>query len=711
MKKALVFTLTIMCILILLDSYISPVDNATNNEHQTNVSNVIYLDNNITIKKNQTISFDNENIKIFGQNISIMDYGELNITNSMLMSITYTVVINVYGGKINIINSSIDARGHLDVVNSTAKFINTVIPKNATMSYYFQKDNILFYQSSIGIYSDKVKSICYRAGVLYGNSYPYSKPGDIPLKAQIFYNKSYSGKLNLKLSLYGDNNGTGEIELYEHDTFIKNISVPVQEGYYTLNETITLPVDIHSKEIGNLQYLAFKIPENSNGDIAGEDGNITFDNITVVALSNDSENYYGLDNYNLVVYNSSIDAYHSSFGTNMKNYYIYQRILNPNKKSIFLINSTFSSFNSLYSGSAYTNSPFFNINSSVYYFEVPTFHFTNGIQTLQLFYNIFPNNHNKSLNQMAVKYNEKVKNNSSLSYYKPSYLFEIQNNNSVEYYGDYELTSGRYQYNFSIPPLPLFKQQYNLALDVKIPDIKYSLYVPHQLISGKKEQLLLNITSGLYSSKVKAMVSFSNMVIYNQTLILSKNQTISIPINIYSKNNGKLCYNISYNNLLYNYSINKSDILLLKFMPQKIIPHRYILTIDSSQTNWELIIENKTVNEKNKTTVLILPSGYYNITIKKSSYISKSINIDLNQNSTLYISLQKTHSHVPTRNPYTMFYWIAIFIALSMSILFIYSKKTVTCYNCGTKYYANYNQCPVCLKPKKTNIFKWKFGK
>ena len=710
MKKSLIFILTIICVLILLDSYISPIDNSINNESYAN-NNVFYLDHNITINQNQTLSFNNENIEIFAKNISITDYGTLNIINSELCAINYSITLNVYWGKINIINSSINAFGHFNIINSTAKFIDTVTQKNGNMSYYFQKDNILFYRSDMGIYSDKVKNICYTSGILYGDSYPYSKPGDIPLKANIFYNKSYTGKFNLTLSLHGDNTGTGEIELYEHNIFIKNISIPVQEGNYNYNTAIKLPADINSQGLGNTTNLAFKVPENSDSTIAGEDGNITFYNITVVALSNDTENYFGISNYNIVIYNSFINAFDSSFNTNMKNYYIYQEILNPNKKSIFLINSTFNSYDSLYGGSKYIDSPFFNINSSVYYYETPNFEFINGLQAINLSYNILPDNYNKSLNRIADKYNEKIKNDSSLSYYKPSYLFEIQNNNSMRYYGDYQLISGRYRYNFSIPPIPLFTEQYQLKVYVKIPDIKYSLYMPNHLISGKTDSLWLNITSLLQGSKVNARITFSNITIYNRTLNLSKNQTVSIPINIYSKDNGELCYSISYKNSLYNYSINKSGKLLLKFTPKKTILQKYSLTINSSQTNWELIIGNKTVDEKNKNTVLILRSGYYNITIKKPSYASKSINIDLNENSTLYVSLQKISPPSPAKKSYTMFYLIAIFIAISMSILFVYSKKTVTCYNCGTKYYRNYNQCPVCLKPKKTNTFKRKVGK
>ena len=84
MKKALIFILTIISTLILLDSYISPIDNAINNESNANVNSTLYLTRNITINQNQTLSFNNENIEIFAKNISITDYGTLNINNSEL---------------------------------------------------------------------------------------------------------------------------------------------------------------------------------------------------------------------------------------------------------------------------------------------------------------------------------------------------------------------------------------------------------------------------------------------------------------------------------------------------------------------------------------------------------------------------------------------------------------------------------------------------
>ena len=711
MEKITVSILIMICTLILLSGYISPVDNSTNNIDTMNFSNTSYLDHNITIQKNQTQSFNNENLVVFERNISIFDYGTLNITNSELNSINVTLTINVCGGKINVVNSTIDASGHLNIINSNAAFINAEIDKNNNMSLYFNKDHVLFYHSYIGFYSDKFKSACYISGIMYGKTYPYSNYGYIPLTPSIFYNNSYTGKLALKLLLRGDNNGTGEIELYQHSKFIENISIPVKDGKYSYNTTINLPQDIKSVEIGNTEKLGFKIPENSKYVVAGEDGNITFYNITIVALSNDTENYFGIDNYNLVVCNSSINSYNSDFDTNMKNYYAYQEILNPDKKSIFLINSTFNSFNSLYNGSVYKNSPFFDINSSVFYYETLDLKFTNGIQVIPLSYNISPDNYNKSLNKIARTCDENIKNDSGLVNYQSMYLFEIQNNNTLQYYGDYQLTSGKYQYNFSIPYIPMFKQNYKIEIYIKIPDINYSLYRPTQLISGKMVEFLLNITSELQSSIVKVRITFSDALIYNQTLSLGENNTISIPINIDSKNNGELLYNISYKNALYNYSINENKKLFLDFVPQKTVLHKYVLTIDSSQTNWELIIGNKTINEKNNSIDMVLPSGKYNITISKSGYASRSININLNENSTLYISLQKIHTPVSTSHLYMIFYGITGFIIASLFVLLVYFKKTVTCDNCGTKYYTSYNQCPVCLNTKKANVLKRKIKK
>ena len=300
MKKALIWTVTIICALILLDSYISPINDDINNIDPTSFSSIFYLDHNITIQKNQMESFNNEHIKVFGRKVSILDFGTLSITNSEISSINSSITIKVYGGTINVINSSINVPGRLNIIDSNATFNNSVIQNNSHMSMYFQKDNVIFYHSDIGFYSDKVKNSCYTSGILYGESYPYSNYSNIPLIPYIFYNNSYTGKLDLHLYMRGDNNGTGKIELYEHNKFIENITIPVEEGYYRYNATINLPKDIKSVLIGNTQNLALKIPENGEGAIAGEDGNITFYNITIVALSNDTENFFGINNYNIV---------------------------------------------------------------------------------------------------------------------------------------------------------------------------------------------------------------------------------------------------------------------------------------------------------------------------------------------------------------------------------------------------------------------------
>ena len=131
-----------------------------------------------------------------------------------------------------------------------------------------------------------------------------------------------------------------------------------------------------------VEFIAFKLPEiekHNQSEVAGEDGNLTFYNTTILAISNDTENYYGLDNYNMIIYNSSVISYYSDFHTNFRKFYIYQQLFNPNKESIFLINSTFYSYASEYNGSIYRDSPFYGINSSVYYYEMPKFVFSNSI--------------------------------------------------------------------------------------------------------------------------------------------------------------------------------------------------------------------------------------------------------------------------------------------------------------------------------------------
>jgi rubrerythrin len=73
---------------------------------------------------------------------------------------------------------------------------------------------------------------------------------------------------------------------------------------------------------------------------------------------------------------------------------------------------------------------------------------------------------------------------------------------------------------------------------------------------------------------------------------------------------------------------------------------------------------------------------------------------------TMYISLQKAvHSDNKIG---TMYLITGIIIAGTIFGMFAYSKRTMTCKNCGTRHYATFDKCPVCLNPVKHRIVRKK---
>ena len=302
-----------------------------------NTSNY-YLVHNITVTSNYSIS--NENLIAFQRNITIFDYGKLVITNSCTEHTNFSINILVNRGTLNINNLSIASNGMIKATNSNLTFNNLTIQNNSNMTFNLNHDKATFNNSNIRFYSNPIKHVCFTSGKLFGKSYPYDTYGNIPLKETDIYNKSLAGNLSLHLYIRGDNNGTGELELYEFGKFIKNVTLPVYTGYYNYTANISLPQDIHTLEFNNTNIFSLKIPE-ANGTAAGEDGYLSIHNITILTTSNDTESYFGYNNYNMIIYNSSIASYSSNFHTNMKKFYIYQQILNPYKQSIFLVNSTF----------------------------------------------------------------------------------------------------------------------------------------------------------------------------------------------------------------------------------------------------------------------------------------------------------------------------------------------------------------------------------
>ena len=553
-----------------------------------------YLDNNITVKPNCTHTISDENLIAFRENITIFDYGKLIITGSSLEHTNFSINIFVNRGILDLNNSSISSNGMIKAINSNLNFNNVTTQNNSNIIFKLNHDKAKFYDSNIRIYSSPIKHVCFTSGKLFGKSYPYDTYGSIPLKETDIFNNSLVGKLSLHLYIYGDNNNTGELELYEFGKFIKNVSLPVHMGYYNYTVNISLPQDIRTSQFNNTNIFALKIP-GKNGIPAGEDGYLSIYNITILTSSNDTESYFGDNNYNMMIYNnSSVDSYRSNFQTNMKKFYIYQQILNPYKKSIFLVNSTFHSYSSNYQGNVYENSPFYSINSTVYFYENPKFAFSNGISIFNLKYSIIPDNGNKTYNLMANKINNDehaVKN---------FIIFDMQKNNSLSYYGDYQLHIGNFEYNFSLPPLPSFIIKDMIIVPVKIPLVAYSIEKPKKLISGQNNTLNLSIKSMAYSSRISVLIEKNKTILYNSSLDVHKNNTVSLPFKIYSNSTANITYEIRYNNPYYNYTDILHNSSLLEFTkPDTKIPG-YTLIIKSPEPDWNVVLNGTNISENGK---------------------------------------------------------------------------------------------------------------
>jgi len=693
MKKRIIALTLIIAIIIVLVPISSSHSRAHNSEYPSLNTSNYYLAHNITVTSNYSIS--KENLIAFQHNITIFDYGKLVITNSCIKHTNFSITIFVHKGTLDISNTSIGSNGMIKAINSNLTFNNLTIQNNSNMVFNLNHDKATFNNSNIRFYSNPIKHVCFTTGKLFGKSYPYDTYGSIPLKETDIFNNSLAGNLSLHLYVRGDNNGTGELELYEFGKFIKNITLPVYTGYYNYTVNFSLPQDIYISEFNNTNIFALKMPE-ANGVVAGEDGYLSIQNITILTRSNDTESYFGYNNYNMVIYNSSIASYFSNFHTNMKKFYIYQQILNPYKKSIFLVNSTFYSYSSNYQGKVYENSPFYSINSRVYLYENPKFAFSNGISAFNLKYSIIPDNSNKTSNLIANKINNdahEVKN---------FIIFDVQKNNSISYYGDYQLHIGNFEYNFSLPPLPSFIVKDKINVPVKIPMIVSTIEKPKKLISGRNSTLDLSIKSMAYSSRISVLIENNKTVLYNSILEVHKNNTVSLPFKIYSNSTANITYEIRYYNSYYNYTDILYNSSLLEFTKPYIKVPEYTLIIKFPEPDWNIVLNGNNVSENGKVARFTLEKGHYLLTLYKVGYTKETYNVNLSDNMTMYISMHKIYQS--DRVPYILYTSISIVVVGSIIGILAYSKRTITCKNCGTRHYATFDKCPVCLTPVKHGI-------
>ena len=281
-------------------------------------------------------------------------------------------------------------------------------------------------------------------------------------------------------------------------------------------------------------------------------------------------------------------------------------------------------------------------------------------------------------------------------------IFDMEKNNSISYYGDYQLHIGNFEYNFSLPPLPSFVVNDRIIVPVKIPLITYSIEKPKKLISGQNNTLYLAIKSIAYSSIISVLIEDNKTILYNSSLEVHKNNSVSLPFKIYSNSIANINYEIRYRNQNYNYTDILYNSSILEFTKPNIKIPQYTLIIKSPERDWNVVVNGTNISKNGKVATFTLEKGNYLLTIYKDGYTKETYNVNLSNNMTLYISMHKIYH--TNRVPYILYISISAVVVGSFIGIFAHSKRTITCKNCGTRHYATFDKCPVCLNPVKHRI-------
>ena len=634
-KRAIIISIIVIFILLFNLPYINNSNYDKN--YIENYTSSYYLDQNLTIGHNSSYIIKNENLIIFKNNISIIDYGVFKLSNSSIITSNTELSLKICNATFFMQNSIINITGKIYFYNSSIIINNSQILNKTTLFIKAKNSNIILKNTTINYGPLKKFSSNFTSNILYNKNSPQDAPGKIPFNNIIYHYNSYVNKLNMHFKINGDNNGTGYLLFYEYGTLIENLSIPVYSETYYYNATITLPKDLLPDNFNNYSYFYVKVPTDNSPfpHPAGEDGNITFYNITISAYSNDTESYYNLNSYNIIFTNSTIVSYKSNFNTNFRGYYIYPNILNPYKKSIILYNSSFYSISSYFGSGNYFDSPFHNFNSSTFIYGIKVIYFTNGHNYFNLHYNIKPQLFNYSMDKTAIYYNNLIMSKLKMNNNFNILLFSVQNGGTNSYYGDYYANVGKQIFNFSFAPLPDFNQDTILYFNINIGEIKYNYSIPSKFIAFENNKIRLNITSLYYSSNIKLRIFLNNNTYCENNMYIKYNTSKDIYINILNNNTGIFLIKMSLEVINKNYSFNEFLNKTIKIYFLKDV--NIAIKTSYSYVNGYIIINSTLFNYgKNNITSQFVINFYHNSTIIKN-YAS---NIKLNGNSCKEINLK-----------------------------------------------------------------------
>ena len=171
-----------------------------------------------------------------------------------------------------------------------------------------------------------------------------------------------------------------------------------------------------------------------------------------------------------------------------------------------------------------------------------------------------------------------------------------------------------------------------INVPVKIPMIAYSIETPKKLISGQNNTLDISIKSIAYSSRISVLIEDNKTILYNSSLEVHKNNTVSLPFKIYSNSTANISYKLRYNNSYYNYTDIVYNSSILEFTKPNIKIPEYTLIIKSPEPDWNVVLNGTNISEDGKVATFTLEKGHYLVTMYKAGYTKETYNLNLSLN-------------------------------------------------------------------------------
>ncbi|MEM0156323.1 MAG: hypothetical protein QW597_06985 [Thermoplasmataceae archaeon] len=528
-----------------------------------------YLFQNLTVPNGSTLYINNTHLIMVSSSpsgMSIDDYGSLYLNNSSLSTVTsngsgtFPVQLNVGNASGNLHaslylkNSSLQFGGSILAVNSAVTFIGSIIgcesqvDPDLVMALGMSFENCTIYSGNT-IYDNFFHTPQTQPYIDGSMNYSFSnKTG--PLSEEGYHSiplshgydsfpDSYLDTAILNITYSGNDSSSNDyVIVSDGGSTIGNITLPSTGGIGRLeNSTYSfkLPVTITRSKAYSSNGIS--VHYNFNLETTAEIWNISLD-----LISNDTESFYGLEHFNVLLYNSTMISLRDSIGLGFQEMYSYGYMLNPQKNmiigygnsSVFIVGDY-----SYYSPEHYCSPPFLMYNNSrisVYKIEQMQF-----ITHYGAFYNATPvvtpcmipahldSNANASNGQIAavLEHSPLVKLIAKDGPIFEEPLIEATMNASEhpEYLGDYSVSMASSNWYFSISTFPwcLSNQTMNV-FPLNLPAMfLYSL--PKSVSVGYSTfQVGLQATSGVTITGFSAELSgrFGSMYLVNTTAPISK---------------------------------------------------------------------------------------------------------------------------------------------------------------------------------------------